>query len=351
MPVDIGLWRVDGGIARVEPSGMPEERRLEELIETDPAVLGQRLLIIGRQVMTAHGKFIDLLAMDADGALHVLELKRDRTPRDVVAQTLDYGSWVQTLGHEDVQSIYDAYCTKSGIDKALEVAFDEAFDSSLPEELNTGHSLTIIAADLDAESERIVEYLAGVYGVPINVLFFRYFKDGDREFVARTWLLEQTVEPGPTGRSTAKSKEPWNGRDWYISFGEFEGGRSWQDARTHGFVSAGGGEWYSQTLKNVPVGARIWAYIPQTGYVGVGNVTGPAVPYPNSPLVSASDLSGKYVHANGKDEWILPVEWLSTVPVEQAFKEKGLFANQNSATRLRSAFTLERLHQRFAIED
>ena len=41
--------------------------------------------------------YIDLLAIDADGNLHVLELKRDKTPRDVVAQVLDYGSWVTTL--------------------------------------------------------------------------------------------------------------------------------------------------------------------------------------------------------------------------------------------------------------
>jgi hypothetical protein len=29
-----------------------------------------------------------------EGRIHVIELKRDRTPREVVAQILDYGSWV-----------------------------------------------------------------------------------------------------------------------------------------------------------------------------------------------------------------------------------------------------------------
>ena len=45
---------------------------------------GTDLLIIGRQVPTGFGGFIDLLALDAEGRVHVLELKRDRTPRDVV---------------------------------------------------------------------------------------------------------------------------------------------------------------------------------------------------------------------------------------------------------------------------
>jgi len=41
--------------------------------------------------------------------LHVLELKRERTPRDVVAQILDYGSWVAELSHADVLGIFGDY--------------------------------------------------------------------------------------------------------------------------------------------------------------------------------------------------------------------------------------------------
>ncbi|WP_328501118.1 hypothetical protein OG828_12045 [Streptomyces sp. NBC_00457] len=44
---------------------MPLESRLEELIEADPAMLGRPLLLVGRQVSTAHGKFIDLLGKRA----------------------------------------------------------------------------------------------------------------------------------------------------------------------------------------------------------------------------------------------------------------------------------------------
>jgi RecB family endonuclease NucS len=77
--------------------GMPTETRLEELLETEPTILGEPLLIIGRHVATSFGKIIDLLAVDADGILHVLELKKDKTLREVVAQVLDYGSWVRNL--------------------------------------------------------------------------------------------------------------------------------------------------------------------------------------------------------------------------------------------------------------
>ena len=345
MPLDIGLWRVDQGVQRLTAHGMPTEERLEDLIEADPSVLGQPLLIIGRQVITSHGKRLDLLALDGDGALHVLELKRERTTREIVAQALDYGSWVRTLTHEDVLEIYGAYRPE----KALEVAFDEAFGITLPEELNTGHSLTLVTADLDPESQRIVEYLAEEYEVPINVVFFRYFNDDGREYVARTWLLDQSTDWGGADGGSKKTKAPWNGKDWYIAFGEESGVRSWEDARTHGFVSAGGGDWYSRSLRSVPEGARVWACIPKVGYVGVGTVIGPATPVSDSTIAARTDLVGAYTHANGEDEWVLPVAWQETRSPAQAVWEKGMFANQNSACKLRNAFTLEILYRTFAI--
>lgn len=49
--------------------------------------------MLDRQVETDYGTFIDILALDGEGVRHVIELKRDKTPRDIVAQALDYGSW------------------------------------------------------------------------------------------------------------------------------------------------------------------------------------------------------------------------------------------------------------------
>jgi hypothetical protein len=71
--LEIGLWRVDSGTpVRVGTSGFPPEAQLEKLIESDPTILGEPLLVVGRQVPTASGKFIDLLAVGADGTLYVL---------------------------------------------------------------------------------------------------------------------------------------------------------------------------------------------------------------------------------------------------------------------------------------
>ena len=105
------------------------------------------------------------------------------TPRDVVTQALDYGSWVQDLNLDDLEQTYLDY---HGDDTELDAAFAERFGSPLPDVVNADQQFTIIASELDPTSDRIVELLAESYGVPINAVFFRHFSDDGRDYLART---------------------------------------------------------------------------------------------------------------------------------------------------------------------
>ena len=67
------------------------------------------LLIIGRQVPTDLGKWIDLLGVDREGNVAVVELKRDRTPRDVVAQALEYAAYAARLDVDELEGILREY--------------------------------------------------------------------------------------------------------------------------------------------------------------------------------------------------------------------------------------------------
>lgn len=310
---------------------------------------------------TAHGKFIDLLAMDGEGNLHVLELKRDRTPRDVVAQVLDYGSWVSTLDREAVIDIANAH-----LDAPFESAFAEIFGGSAPDELNAELQLTVVAAAIDPSSERIVTYLRD-FGVPINVVFFTFLEDEGRRYLARSWLVahdDGTSAGSSTARARKSRRAEWNGLDWFVSFGEGPH-RSWDDGRLYGFVSAGGDPWYSRTLRSLPVGARINVHIPKVGYVAIGEVLKEAEPFESVHVhvdgewVRLADrpLSAPYHHgevgggATEDDaEYVVPVRWIKANPESQAYWEKGMFANQNSACKLRQEFTLERLAHHFDVD-
>ncbi len=175
MPVAFDIWRLDGPGGRLAPSRLDDEARLEAVLHRDITFLGLDVMVIGRQVITAYGKRIDLLAIDAQGDLAIIELKRERTPREVVAQLLDYGSWMQGLTYEQITALH----ATNHPDTPFEQAFAERFGVDPPETLNERHQLVIVAAELDASTERIVTYLAQQYGVPINALFFRYFRDGE----------------------------------------------------------------------------------------------------------------------------------------------------------------------------
>jgi hypothetical protein len=361
MTLEFGLWRVtDGRPQRLQASGVPLEKQLEDYIEADPSLLGERLMLIGRQVPTGYG-FVDLMAVDSEGDLHVLELKKDMTPREVVAQVIDYGAWASSLDHSAVKGIFEEF--RSNV--AFEAAFSEFFGGDAPEELNSNHHLTIVAGRVDASTERIVQYLNESWGLPINVVMFRYFSDGDRAYLARTWLVEEETTSPAAAAKGKRTKEPWNGQDWYVSFGTGSGRRDWEDAREYGFVSAGGGSWYSQTLKSLMPGAHVYVNIPQTGYVGHGTVAGEAQRFDEAVLRVAGvdrpmhDLPLKASYGDGAEgaqlddataEWIVPVEWRETRPVDEAIWKPGMFANQNSACKLRQKFTLSVLREAFGLE-
>jgi hypothetical protein len=50
-----------------------------------------------------------------------------------------------------------------------------------------------------------------------------------------------------------------------------------------------------------------------------------------------------------KCEYVVPVSWIKTVARESSFWEPNLFANQNTAGRLRDTETIARLEQHFGL--
>ena len=357
MPVEMRMWRIDGDEPRpLATSALPVEKDLHEFLKRDPSLLGERLLVIGSELSTPWGPRLDLLAIDVEGNLHLLELKRGKTPREVVAQVLDYGSWVSTLSRDDLLDIANRH-----LNQPFEAAFEDVFGSAPPDDLNGELHLTIVAAELDASSERIVNYLRD-FGVPVNAVYFSYLEDDGRRYLARSWLVSTDDETPAAATGSKKSKRaPWNGVDWYVSFG---GGREWEDARRFSFISAGGGKFYSQTIRALPTGARVWVNIPGTGFVGVGTTLGVATRFEKAQVringewhpLSEQSLSTDYGSANPEldddgAEWVVPVEWIDARPQTDAYWEKGMFASQHSACKLRQEFTLERLADHFELDD
>jgi hypothetical protein len=139
--------------------------------------------------------------------------------------------------------------------------------------------------------------------------------------------------------------------DFYFSAGEGDR-RRWSDMRRYGFVSAGGGRWYSRTLRMLEPGHRVWALIPRVGYVGVGEVVDPVVPVAASGLLDLpleAPAMDRSIDDPDRSEYVVRVRWIHAVAREDAFWIPGLYANENSVTRMRDQWTLQRLCDAFGV--
>ena len=358
MPINNAIWRVGDVPVRLTASSLENERLLHEMILADMTLLSDEWLVIGSETRTDHGKRPDILAIAPDGSLIVIELKRSKTPRDITAQVIEYAAWIEKLDSAAIADIYRAY---SG-GKDLSSAFKEKFRIDLNEDdINQTHQMIIVASHIDVHTERILNYLSDK-GISINAIQFQIFADGESQFLSRSWLVDPAVTQFAPS-VTRKSDAAWNG-EFYVSFGEGDT-RSWEDAERLGFISAGGGAWYSRTLTMLHEGDRVWVRIPQVGFVGVGKVIGPAVPIQDfnvdmdgvSVPFAQTAMGAKYhndpTHPED-DEWFVPIEWIRTVTSSQAIDELGFFGNQNSVCRPQTQkwiHTIGRLKDLMKIED
>ncbi|WP_084385835.1 endonuclease NucS domain-containing protein [Methanoculleus horonobensis] len=360
MPIEVGLWNISSNKAqRIEYSSINSERRLEDILTDDISILDEDLLLIGRQVPTIFGKYIDLLAINKDGKLTIIELKRDRAPREVIAQILDYASWVKDLSYDDVKN----YC-QDYHEMDFESLFAEKFGIAPPEMINQEHNMLIVCSELDNETERILNYLSDNYYVPINAVFFRFFTDLGSDYLTRSWLIDPVKVEEKSSNSRFQNKgEGWNGRDFVVNIDEYDGISTWEDSIKYGFISAGRGKWYHQTLNNLFPGARVFAMLPKRGYLGVGEVLANSVPITDFFVLEGEKgvpildvpLKCETIKEYSDDpkmcEYLVRVRWITTSPEDQPYWEKGLSANQNSAFKLRNKFTLDRLTKHFGLDD
>jgi len=194
---DPPIWIIGEGdkLVPMSPSFMPLEKRLEALIESNPSCLGDPMLVIARQLLDR----VDLLAIDVTGRLRVLELKRGQTPRETIAQTLEYLAWVRALSTEKIWEIFESY--QPGVD--LAAAFFERFGRPLPIMLNQSQAVTIVAATVDPKTKDVVRLLQD-HRLSISVVEFDYYP-GLNAIKFRPDPIADQDMPGEEGQSRPAS--------------------------------------------------------------------------------------------------------------------------------------------------
>lgn len=213
MATQIKTWQiVDGSLKLVETSlaeqGRSEPQDLEAWIASEPAILGPDILLIGRQVKTQSGP-MDLLGIDRSGNAVVVELKRGRLPREVLAQAIDYASDIASWSIDRLSQVCVEFTGKSLTD----VISDGFADVDLENlSINESQRILLVGFGMDSALERMVEWLASSYDVSVNAIVLHYVRtSGGDELLTKTSVVSEAEEQQRTKRRKFKiemSDEP-----------------------------------------------------------------------------------------------------------------------------------------------
>ncbi len=172
------------------------EKHLEEWVLNNPSVLvdgGEEIMFIRQERRLE--KREDLMGIDREGNVIVVELKRGRTPREVVAQAIEYVAKISYQSYDEIEhqallffkkqnrtcmSLYQAYA---------EYFYDPIGEDSFREKLNKSQRIFIVAQDISDDVVLMSNYLIS-YGIDITCISFSYYRDEEKI------VIDVTTETG-----------------------------------------------------------------------------------------------------------------------------------------------------------
>jgi len=189
------LFTIDqnGKFVQFKEQEFKEENKeidLEILLEKNPEYFfdNSKILIIGRQVTTNLNTFIDLLGVDQFGNTVVIELKRGKTPRETLAQLIEYASFIDNLDYDQLNEIYQNYF---GDDANLEDYHQEYYKSDPEENIswNKNSKLVIVASNITTEIKQTAMYLRKK-GLDVFCVEFKYFVNNtDNKMISSDFVV------------------------------------------------------------------------------------------------------------------------------------------------------------------
>lgn len=174
---------------RVPESELDREAKLEQrLVRTDGAKIGDvEVLYVGRQGSPGEGGIFDILGVDERGDTVVVELKRGRAPRDVVAQALEYAGEIRNVDYDYLDERYreflrdeQGYTDPSEI-LSLREAHREYFDLEEPlseREFNDDQRLVVVGTDFGDVVLNMADFLRE-HGIDVVAVEYSTYRDDE----------------------------------------------------------------------------------------------------------------------------------------------------------------------------
>lgn len=213
MGTEIKTWEIIDGKLIPKKTTLAENDRkeaehLENWIKTKPEILGSDILIIGEQVYTKSGP-LDFLGIDNKGNLVIVELKRDKLARVVLAQAIDYASDLSTWDIDKISEVCMSY-TGNSLEDHISANFENIEIDDLT--INQTQRLLLVGFSIEESLNRMIEWLSTNFDMSINAIILNYVKtsNGD-ELLSRTVTIPEEVAKEKTGKKKFKiemSNEP-----------------------------------------------------------------------------------------------------------------------------------------------
>lgn len=140
---------------------LSERYDIQEWIDDTPEILGEKLLIIGKEIILPSGIRLDLLAIDESGNLVIIELKRDTSGNQVEWQAIKYASYCSAFTDEEIFGTYQEYLNKKYTDKSKNAKqeienFIITFET---ENLNNEQRIILVSRDFNSDVASAVLWL------------------------------------------------------------------------------------------------------------------------------------------------------------------------------------------------
>ena len=199
--------------------GLTERYDLQHMIKNSPGEffqeMGESLLLIGEEVRPTDfvEDRIDLLAVDQQGSLVVIELKRGSNKLQLL-QALSYASMVSKWEHSQIISQRQQFAKLSEEDAEEEI---EQFLLQDVANLNDNQRIILVAEDFDYEVLVTSEWLSEIYNVDIRCFRLTLSAEDKTEFLTCTCIYpppeitKHSIKRGRKGTTDANTK--WSNWD------------------------------------------------------------------------------------------------------------------------------------------
>jgi hypothetical protein len=174
-------------VSRFGELGLFERSDLQRRLRDDITPIGPDLLVIAEEFGNWEDakRRIDLLAIDRDGQLVVIELKRTEDGGHMELQALRYAAMVSSMTFGEVAATYQAHCAKypdrSGAGAEPRAVLVEFLGGAPGEEpvISTNVRILLVSADFGREITTTVLWLNGFEGMDIRCIRLVPYKVGD----------------------------------------------------------------------------------------------------------------------------------------------------------------------------